>query len=106
MTPSAHREGLAATTLHPEVKPWQGMLIEAWITAILVTSIHGATNQQRKGALFIPTIPIGFAVALGIMSAVSAHTAKCRPNFVLAFKQQHLQMFSLKLNKYGYLSPI
>ena len=47
------------------------MLTEAWITCILVITIIGSTNRRRKGELYMATLPIGLAVALGIMSAVS-----------------------------------
>lgn len=70
VTPSAFRDRLAVTSLHDDVTPLQGVFIEAWITAILVLVIFGSTNARRKSDLFMPTIPIGFAVALGIMSAV------------------------------------
>lgn len=70
MTPSGSRDGLAATLVNDDIEPWKGMLIEAWITTILVLTIFGATNAKRK-AVFMPTIPIGFAIALGIMSGIA-----------------------------------
>jgi glycerol uptake facilitator-like aquaporin len=70
MIPSERREGLSATTLAPGVEPHQGFLIEAWLTSLLVLTIFGSTNERRKGNLFMPTIPIGLAVALGIMAGV------------------------------------
>ncbi|KAK2175376.1 hypothetical protein NP493_737g02067 [Ridgeia piscesae] len=68
MTPASRREGLSATMVNAELEPWQGMLVEAWITAILVLTIYGSTNDNRKDTLFMPTIPIGFAITLGILT--------------------------------------
>ena len=70
MTPANRRDNLACTLVNPEIAPWQGLIVEAWITFILVLTIHGSTNEKRKPSLFMPTIPIGFAVALGIMAGV------------------------------------
>ena len=72
VTPAAFRDGLANTMLGPDVEHWQGVLIELWITFILVTTIIGSTNAKIKGAgIGMPPIIIGYAIALGIMSAVS-----------------------------------
>jgi glycerol uptake facilitator-like aquaporin len=71
VTPAQYRGQLAATTLGPDVQPWQGFLVEVWVTCILLLTIYGATNEIRKGNVYMPTLLIGFAVALGIMSAVS-----------------------------------
>ena len=71
ITPNETRGALAATTLGPGVQNWQGFLVEMWITAILVITIFGSTNSARKGNVYMATIPIGFAIALGIMTGVS-----------------------------------
>lgn len=71
MIPSKSREGLSATTLGLDVKPVQGFLVELWITCLLVLTVFGSTNMKRKGSLHMPTVPIGLAVALGIMTGVS-----------------------------------
>ena len=76
VTPVTKRGGLAATTLSPLVQPWQGYLIEAWITLLLVLIILGATNSRWKGQLFVPNIIIGFAVTCGILCAVRSAYAK------------------------------
>lgn len=70
MTPAKHRETLAATVLGSDISSWQGLLVEAAITFILVMTVFGATNADRKGDLHMPTVPIGFSVALGIMCGV------------------------------------
>ena len=89
LTPSTRRESLAATVLNPELEPWQGMLIEVWLTFFLVCVILGATNQKRKGNLFMPTIVIGFAVAVGVMSGVLTNhihvTQICLCRFMRSF---------------------
>ena len=71
ITPADYRDRLAATTLGDKVTPFQGVLTEAWITCMLVITILGSTNMRRKGELYMATLPIGFAVMLGIMAAVS-----------------------------------
>ncbi|ELT91414.1 hypothetical protein CAPTEDRAFT_148029 [Capitella teleta] len=68
VTPPSKRGNLAATELGEGVDGWQGMLVELWITCILVLTIRGSTNKQRKGNILMHTLPIGLAVALGIMS--------------------------------------
>ncbi|ELT95009.1 hypothetical protein CAPTEDRAFT_46197, partial [Capitella teleta] len=73
VTPSNKRETLAVTNLGPEVEAWQGFLVELWATFVLVVTILGSTNANRKGRVYMPTIFIGFAVTLGIMSAFN-HT--------------------------------
>ena len=70
VTPALRREALAATVLHPELEPWQGVLVEAWLTFILLCTIQGATNARRKGSVYMPTIIIGCAVTVGVMSGV------------------------------------
>ncbi|ELT87914.1 hypothetical protein CAPTEDRAFT_37043, partial [Capitella teleta] len=72
MIPSASRGHLSATSLGPGVEPHQGFLIEAWITCLLVLTVFGSTNKKRKGSLHMPAVPIGLAVALGIMTGVNA----------------------------------
>ena len=71
ITPENRRETLSATELNPELNVWQGLLVEVWLTFILVSTIHGATNSKRKGNLYMPTIIIGCAVTVGVMSGVS-----------------------------------
>ena len=75
VTPAHHRETLAATVLGEDIASWQGFLVEAMITFILVLTVFGATNSDRKPDLHMPTIPIGLAVALGIMSGVGRRQA-------------------------------
>ncbi|ELU02847.1 hypothetical protein CAPTEDRAFT_180401 [Capitella teleta] len=73
VTPADFRGNLALTDLNEGMEPWQGYLVETWVTCILVLTILGATNERRKGNVYMPTILIGFAVCLGIMSAFN-HT--------------------------------
>ena len=70
ITPEAARETLGAFVVTPGVEPWQGFLTEAWITFQLMLTILGSTNSARKDDLFMPVIPIGVSVAVGIMAAV------------------------------------
>ncbi len=73
VTPGDKRGLVGATVLADGLKSWQGFLIELWITLILVITVLGSTNKCRKKDLRMFVIPIGLAVALGIMVAVSLH---------------------------------
>ena len=92
LTPPSRRETLAATQLHPDLEPWQGVLIEAWLTFNLVCTIQGATNARRKGHIYMPTIIIGCAVTVGAMTGVidvnyTRHLYLIRTNIVVTMDQ-------------------
>ena len=71
VTPEHRRDSLAATTLSSEIQVWEGVVIEAWLTFMLVITIHGSVNKRRKkDGLFMPTIPIGMAVTMGVICGV------------------------------------
>ena len=70
VTPALRREALAATVLHPELEAWQGVLVEAWLTFILLCTIQGATNARRKGSVYMPTVVIGSFVTVAVLSGV------------------------------------
>ena len=74
ITPEEFQGNLAATTLNPSVSLAQGVFTEAILTAFLVTTIIGSTNKRRKGELHMATIPIGFAVSVGVLSGVRLNT--------------------------------
>ena len=57
--------------IHPDLEPWQGFLTEVYITFNLIITCFAASNTRRKGNLYMPTIPIGFAITVGIYAAVS-----------------------------------
>ena len=107
VTPDKYTDNLAATVLGDQVKPWQGVLIEAWITCMLVITIIGSTNMRRKGELYMATIPIGFAVTLGIMSAVSIQLISyiCSDDRLSTRKDNlalhHTKLWSLRLRIRG-----
>ncbi|KAK2149524.1 hypothetical protein LSH36_448g02009 [Paralvinella palmiformis] len=79
ITPRNHTDTLAATMLHPDMKPWQGFLVELWITMILVLTILGATNDLRKRPLYMPPIMIGMAISLGIASGFNSTGGSMNP---------------------------
>ncbi|KAK2156597.1 hypothetical protein LSH36_209g04037 [Paralvinella palmiformis] len=79
ITPIKSQNNLAATLLGNDVSSWQGVLVEIWITFMLVITVLGATNTRIKGTLLIPGLPIGFAVALGIMSTNGYTGASMNP---------------------------
>lgn len=80
ITPATRRENLSATTLHPEMTPWQGYLMEAWLTFILVSVIQGATNIKRKGNIYMPTLIIGSYVSVAVMTGVCKSVFTCLIN--------------------------
>ena len=70
VTPASRLENLSATLLHPELEAWQGVLVEAWLTFILLCTIQGATNARRKGHIYMPTVVIGSFVTVAVLSGV------------------------------------
>ncbi len=73
MTASQHRGTLARTEVSDDIEQWQGVFVELWLTFILVQTIWGATNRRRR-RVFLPSVPIGCALALDIMTGVSEST--------------------------------
>ena len=70
LTPASRQGTFAATLLHPELDAWQGVLVEIWLTFFLICVVLGTTNEKRKGNLYLPTVIIGFAVTLAVLSGV------------------------------------
>ncbi len=70
ITPREFVESLAATTVQPGLSPWKAVVVELLITASLVLTIFGATNEKRR-SVFLPSLPIGMAVMLGVLIGVS-----------------------------------
>ncbi|ELU00157.1 hypothetical protein CAPTEDRAFT_26353, partial [Capitella teleta] len=70
---------LALTKPAAGIEPWKGMLFEMVLTAILCFTVHGATNVKRKGMLFINTLPIGMALALGILMGLPVTGGSLNP---------------------------
>ena len=62
--------GFALTMLAPRVTHAQGVFVEAFATSILVFTVLGSTNQERR-SMFMPAIPIGLAVGCALLTAVS-----------------------------------
>lgn len=79
VTPDEKREALATTVPGDGVEDWQAILVEMWITCILLFTIIGSTNLKRKGNLYMPPIFIGFAIALGIMSGFGSTGGSMNP---------------------------
>ena len=72
VTASQHRGSLARTEVSDDIEQWQGVFVELWLTFILVQTIWGATNRRRR-RVFLPSLPIGLAVALDIMTGVRVY---------------------------------
>ena len=70
VTPKARHEKLSATMLSDELSPWQGVLVEVWLTFILLCVVQGANNVKRKGNVYMPTIIIGSYVTVAVLSGV------------------------------------
>ena len=72
VTPSQFRERLGATTVNSSMEPWQGLVVEAWLTCLLLLTICGATCQKRR-PVFMPSIPIGLVIGMDVMIGVNFH---------------------------------
>lgn len=70
ITPEGYHETLAVTALHPKVTPFKGVVVEVWLTFMLVLTIFGATHT-RKAPFSYPSLPIGLVVAMDILAGVS-----------------------------------
>jgi glycerol uptake facilitator-like aquaporin len=77
--PANYTGTLAATVLHPEMEPWQGVLVEIWLTFILVLTILGATNQVRKVNIYMPTLIIMLAVGNGVSCGFNSTGGSMNP---------------------------
>ena len=70
VSPSPYIGNLAVTSTNGLLPPWKGMLVEMWLTCMLVLTIWGATDKKRR-AVHMSSIPIGMAVAMCTMAGVS-----------------------------------
>ena len=70
VTPDSIIGNLAVTMLNPEVTPFQGVLVEIWLTTILGCVALGASNARRKGNVYMPTIIVGSYVTTAVLSGV------------------------------------
>ncbi|XP_013390275.1 aquaporin AQPAe.a [Lingula anatina] len=67
----------ATTTVNPLLSPAQGMVVEMYLTFILVFVIFGATDSARK--LTMPGIAIGLTVAMDVLSGINHTGASMNP---------------------------
>ena len=56
-------------TLHPDITIGQGVVMEAWLTFILMQTIWGSINSRRRRVVS-PSIPIGLAYVVDILAGV------------------------------------
>ena len=77
--PENYTGTLAATVLHPAISPWQGVLIETWLTFVLVLTILGATDRIRKGEIYMPTLIICMAVGIGVSCGFNSTGGSMNP---------------------------
>ena len=63
--------GFALTMLAKGVTPLQGVFMEAFATSLLVFTVLGSTNDQRRDVT-LPALPIGLAVGCALLTAVSS----------------------------------
>ena len=71
VTPGHMRESLGATRVNPEMAAWQGVIVEAWLTCLLMLTVRGATCEKRR-KVYMPSIPIGLVIGMDVMVGVSA----------------------------------
>ena len=69
ITPSKQRDDMEVMTLHPDITIGQGVVMEAWLTFILMQTIWGSINSRRRRVLS-PSIPIGLAYVVDILAGV------------------------------------
>ncbi|KAK2168365.1 hypothetical protein LSH36_17g03077 [Paralvinella palmiformis] len=77
--PENYTGTLAATLLHPQVTAWKGVLIETWLTFVLVLTILGATDRVRKAHVYMPTLIIAMAVGIGVSCGYNSTGGSMNP---------------------------
>ena len=67
----ARRPAVGRRARPPGVTPLQGVFMEAFATSLLVFTVLGSTNDQRRDVT-LPALPIGLAVGCALLTAVSS----------------------------------
>ena len=79
-------------TLHPDITIGQGVVMEAWLTFILMQTIWGSINSKRRRVLS-PSIPIGLAYVVDILAGVRTYYSIT----ILHLQHHDITAFLLKL---------
>ncbi|XP_013390344.1 aquaporin AQPAe.a isoform X2 [Lingula anatina] len=77
ITPANATGGLATTTVNRDMTPAQGMVVEMYLTFMLVFVIFGATDSRKK--ITMPSLVIGMAVAMNICTGINHTGASMNP---------------------------
>ena len=75
VTPSEQKGDLGSLRLHPGITSGQGMVVEAWLTFMLMQTIWGSINSKRKRVL-VPSLLIGLAYAVTTIAGVGYRITK------------------------------
>jgi glycerol uptake facilitator-like aquaporin len=79
---------IGLTLLHQNVSPFQGFLVEALITFILILTVFSCIDKHRKDLHGSFPHSIGFAITVGALFGVNSH-------FILLVYDRKIRKFIL-----------